>query len=217
MAKLDLSFIDAACPPMRCDEGCDECCGVVAASKAEFDAVVAFAAARGITPVKQGSMCPWFQGGRCAVYEARPIVCRLFGHTPTGECPRGYNANMTMQALRDTVHRGKLAVIGAGDFAKVRLLHEVCMTPAEIAQAIDSGITRERVAELTVNGTKPLDRSIAEHRRAGREIDSLTAYAIRCKSEGVAMPAEVHDALRKMREGAERTIAQADHAPPPAR
>jgi len=88
-------------PPMRCDDGCGECCGPVPASPQEYETVVAYARERGIQPLNQGLTCPWYQGGRCAVHEVRPTLCRLFGHVPQMQCSRGHNRNVSREVARE--------------------------------------------------------------------------------------------------------------------
>lgn len=81
-------------PVMQCDPNCGECCGVVLCKESEFAAIGSFIEAEAIEPKAQGLTCPFFQGGTCAVYEVRPMVCRLFGHCERLTCPHGYNANI---------------------------------------------------------------------------------------------------------------------------
>lgn len=59
----------------------------------EYQAVIEEANKHGVKPVSQGDRCPWFQAGQCQVYEARPFICRVFGHKEELKCNRGYNAN----------------------------------------------------------------------------------------------------------------------------
>jgi len=95
-------------PPMRCDVGCGECCGVVPATEKEFRAVQQFIAEHDIVPAPSlDGTCPLYQNGTCSVYPVRPLICRLFGHAadPDMTCPRGYNVNVPereiVQRLRD--------------------------------------------------------------------------------------------------------------------
>jgi hypothetical protein len=81
-------------PSMKCDTGCGDCCGIVPATRAEYEKVLHVAQAKGVTPKVQGLTCPFFQEGACQVYDARPFICRLFGHTPDLACSRGYNTNV---------------------------------------------------------------------------------------------------------------------------
>lgn len=81
-------------PVMRCDDGCGDCCGPVLCKPHEAAAVVALATSKGIKPKRQGLTCPWFQLGTCQVYEARPMVCSLFGHVAGMVCSRGHNTNV---------------------------------------------------------------------------------------------------------------------------
>jgi Fe-S-cluster containining protein len=81
-------------PVMQCDDGCGECCGTVLCKPHEYEAVRAYAAEHKIKPIAQGITCPWYQGGKCAVYPVRPWICRVFGHFAELVCPRGYNTNV---------------------------------------------------------------------------------------------------------------------------
>jgi Fe-S-cluster containining protein len=85
---------------MRCDTGCGECCGPVPVTAAELNRVRVHAAAKGVTPKKQGIACPFYQEGQCAVHEVRPLLCRTFGHVPRMTCPRGYNVNISSNRER---------------------------------------------------------------------------------------------------------------------
>lgn len=81
-------------PPMQCDEGCSDCCSAVLCTEERYRIVRAFAKENNIVPLDQGTTCPWYQGGRCAVYPVRPLICHIFGHTEELLCSRGYNRNV---------------------------------------------------------------------------------------------------------------------------
>ena len=107
-------------PTMQCDDDCGECCGVILCKPHEYDAVVKYASENGISPVRQGLGCPWYQGGKCSVYPVRPWICRTYGHFANRHmtCPRGYNVNvspMIEKMLAKEYMRTKLT----------RCLHEV--------------------------------------------------------------------------------------------
>lgn len=88
-------------PVMQCDDHCGDCCGVVPATEKELKRVTEYAAARGIVPADNGTTCPFYQAGRCAVYDVRPWVCRTFGHTEMMTCSRGHNTNaLTVRQAR---------------------------------------------------------------------------------------------------------------------
>lgn len=79
---------------MRCDKHCGECCGIVPVSRPEAQRVRAYVAEHGIVPREQGTRCPYYQKGVCAIYEVRPKVCVAFGHTWMMQCSRGYNVEV---------------------------------------------------------------------------------------------------------------------------
>jgi len=118
-------------PPMRCDDGCGDCCGVVPVTETEYRAVERYAKAHGITPLDQNDTCPFFQNGTCAVYDVRPTLCRLFGHTPGMTCPHGYNVNVPDRDVDRIMRSSGLSTLslrdagtGGANHTK-RLLHDL--------------------------------------------------------------------------------------------
>jgi Fe-S-cluster containining protein len=120
-------------PHMKCDTGCDACCGPVACNRDEYERVTGYAAAHGITPIRQGITCPYFQGGKCAVYPVRPFVCQLFGHVPELHCPRGYNVNIPEKRER------KLLEAYAPSKADIFFLHSVVYSDDEVMMILLEG------------------------------------------------------------------------------
>lgn len=116
-------------PKMRCDAGCGECCGVVPVGHREFERLRVVVERRGITPVQQDETCPLFINGQCAAYEARPLVCRIYGHEDVEACtcPRGYNANADARTLAPWKKAMRKEVRGGR-----RWIHELAFTAAEL-------------------------------------------------------------------------------------
>lgn len=123
-------------PPMRCDEGCGQCCGPAPATKAELAAVQRYITANGIVPVDQGLTCPFYQSGRCAVHPVRPRICQAFGHVEMLTCPRGYNENVDEQ-------RAKAWLLSAGPAEDT--LHSFLPTRSPLELAL-RGMARDRQA-----------------------------------------------------------------------
>jgi Fe-S-cluster containining protein len=94
-------------PSMKCDDFCGSCCGVVPASRGEYEAIVAFAKRKGITPLAQDHTCPWYQSGKCSVYEVRPTMCQVFGHVPELSCIKGYNRNVSGKIVKKMIEDSK--------------------------------------------------------------------------------------------------------------
>lgn len=73
-------------PTFTCEPGCTDCCGPVPFSKWEWER---------IKDKRKGDIktltCPYAVGGRCEIYEQRPLICRLFGavDVETLRCPHG--------------------------------------------------------------------------------------------------------------------------------
>lgn len=142
-------------PPMKCDAGCGACCGVVPATVTEFSRISRFATYRGLSPVLQGETCPWYQMGAlasirgrrllnphpsCVVYEVRPLMCRVFGHSENMPCERGYNTNIPDREIWRMVR---------ANGACHKLLHEH-LVEAGLVESIEQ-ILGEKGAEMIKN------------------------------------------------------------------
>lgn len=99
-----LEHLYSLCPPFPCKDGCDSCCGPVPFSLSEWartglplSEAAPFEGLPGavvsIKRVKKGDtlqvVCRFNTGGGCEIYDARPLICRMYGHTPTLECREG--------------------------------------------------------------------------------------------------------------------------------
>lgn len=83
----------------RC-HNCGECCGPIPISKAEFEAISK--AIRGMPPEKREALKAQARSDltcilhdteskACSVYEARPEICRMFGHYKGLACHKNYS------------------------------------------------------------------------------------------------------------------------------
>ncbi len=118
-------------PPMRCDDGCGDCCGPVPVTETEFRRVEHYAKEHGIVPVEhKTATCPMYQNGRCAVYPVRPLICQVFGHAPDLPCSRGYNRNIRQRDVD--------RVLDANG-EPTRLLHELIPGFAKRAESWSAG------------------------------------------------------------------------------
>ncbi len=104
-------------PAMRCDDGCGRCCGPVPVTARELGRVRAYVKLHGIALVQHQSplTCPLYDGTRCTVHPARPLLCRVFGHTPRLDCVHGYNTNVPDHVIATMVRQNGKAVGLLGD------------------------------------------------------------------------------------------------------
>ncbi len=73
----------AQIPTFACKPGCSDCCGPVPFSAWEVSQMP--------EPKRfsTGQGCPHSTPQGCAIYEQRPLMCRLYGTVPEMRCPHG--------------------------------------------------------------------------------------------------------------------------------
>lgn len=130
-------------PHAGCVSNCGDCCTITGGNEAEYQAVNEYAAAHNITPIRQGIRCPWYQGGQCAVYPVRPMVCRLYGHTPKMTCSFGHNCFITPRRERKIMGE---YVDSYG--SSPRFLHEVVYSTDEVIHMIENEIGQPTHTEM---------------------------------------------------------------------
>lgn len=115
LGKLRSSIPDFKCPR----EGCFDCCGPVFMVKAEYLEIKRLIRARSklwleqqrrpLAPDKDGVVpltCPLLSRfGKCMVYEARPIACRMVGSYYKLTCPHSVAATMSEEEQKKVLHQ----------------------------------------------------------------------------------------------------------------
>ncbi len=101
--KID--YLRGEIPGFACVPGCHDCCGPVTASSEEMARL----------PVKtdvehEAALAHWncvhLGPDGCQVYDQRPLICRLFGTTPSLPCPQGRGPEAaTTPRIEQQVHR----------------------------------------------------------------------------------------------------------------
>lgn len=85
--KKLLSELRSKIPEFQCIPGCHDCCGMVPFAPVEWNGI------KDKRKFSLGSLsCPYECQKGCAIYNDRPIVCRLFGAIIGGKmiCPHGF-------------------------------------------------------------------------------------------------------------------------------
>lgn len=75
-------------PSFECEKGCHDCCGPVTTSSEEMSRLPVKSDAEHDAALNEFN-CVHLGPQGCEVYTERPLICRLFGTTPTLPCPRG--------------------------------------------------------------------------------------------------------------------------------
>jgi hypothetical protein len=84
-----IKFFRRHIPSFVCKPGCHDCCGPVTTSTQEMAWLPVKTAEEHNAALAQLS-CPHLGANGCEVYDDRPLICRLFGTTPTLACPNGH-------------------------------------------------------------------------------------------------------------------------------
>jgi hypothetical protein len=75
-------------PSFACVPGCHDCCGPVTASSEEMSRLPVKSDAEHAAALAEWN-CVHLGPQGCEVYDERPLICRLYGTTPSLPCPRG--------------------------------------------------------------------------------------------------------------------------------
>jgi len=77
-------------PAFQCKPGCIECCeefGVPSRTQMEDERIKKYVRANGLeSHQRTGLRCPYVTAAGCAIYEVRPLICRLYGTSPNYLC-----------------------------------------------------------------------------------------------------------------------------------
>ncbi|MCY1291546.1 hypothetical protein D9M68_632500 [compost metagenome] len=91
-------------PNFACVPGCHDCCGPVTASSEEMSRLPVKSDAEHDAALAHWN-CVHLGPQGCEVYDQRPLICRLFGTTPSLPCPRGRGPETpTEPQVVDQVH-----------------------------------------------------------------------------------------------------------------
>jgi Fe-S-cluster containining protein len=75
-------------PSFACVPGCHDCCGPVTASSEELSRLPVKSDAEHDAALAHWNCVHLGEHG-CEAYDQRPLICRLFGTTPSLPCPHG--------------------------------------------------------------------------------------------------------------------------------
>jgi len=107
MTKNDqkIEFFRESIPGFSCKPGCHDCCGPVTASSDEVSRLPEKSTQEHEKAMSDYN-CPYLGENGCEVYEERPLICRLFGTTPSLPCPNGCGPEeMTDPKIEKQIHR----------------------------------------------------------------------------------------------------------------
>jgi hypothetical protein len=83
-----IRFFRQRIPTFACTPGCHDCCGPVTASSEEVSRLPFKTDVEHDAALSELN-CVYLGANGCQVYGERPLICRLFGTTPTLPCPNG--------------------------------------------------------------------------------------------------------------------------------
>lgn len=87
---MDIDDIYNLIPDFMCTKGCRECCqnfGVPSRTRIEDERLKVFLKKNAMKPGKaNGNTCPHLNESGCTIYPVRPLICRLYGTSPSYRC-----------------------------------------------------------------------------------------------------------------------------------
>ncbi|KPC54657.1 YkgJ family cysteine cluster protein [Amantichitinum ursilacus] len=83
-----IRFFRNRIPGFACKPDCHDCCGPVTATSTEVQRLPPKSAAEHAAALEHLD-CVYLGPQGCTVYAERPLICRLFGTTPSLPCPHG--------------------------------------------------------------------------------------------------------------------------------
>ena len=100
-----IRFFRQRIPSFECIPGCHDCCGPVTTSTEEMSRLPVKSEAEHDAALANLS-CPHLGDKGCQVYDERPLICRLFGTTPSLLCPHGRRPELMIDArIERRIHR----------------------------------------------------------------------------------------------------------------
>ncbi|MDD2788373.1 YkgJ family cysteine cluster protein [Methanoculleus sp.] len=103
--RQKIRFFRERIPSFACTPGCHDCCGPVTTSSEEMSRLPVKTEAEHAAALAELS-CPHLGANGCTVYAERPLICRLFGTTPSLPCPNGQQPlQMTDPQVEREIHR----------------------------------------------------------------------------------------------------------------
>jgi len=84
-----LEAVYARLPRLVCQGRCGFACGPISASAAEYERLRQASPFRVRLRTVDANHCVYLKDGRCSVYRARPLICRIWGSFPGLLCPHG--------------------------------------------------------------------------------------------------------------------------------
>jgi uncharacterized protein len=90
---MDIEDVYSLLPDFKCDPGCIECCrnfGVASRTLVEDNRIREYLRGQGREPLPtRGTTCPYVSEQGCTIYPVRPLICRLYGTSPSYQCIMG--------------------------------------------------------------------------------------------------------------------------------
>lgn len=111
--EAELLATYASLPRIDCQKRCHGSCGPIVMSALEWDRL---ASAHGARTCADDLVCPHLErdSGLCGAYEARPLICRLWGATESLRCEFGCQPERVLPDLEVTALIERVQLLSGG-------------------------------------------------------------------------------------------------------
>lgn len=123
----------AEIPSIDCQGKCANSCGPIDMSKLERE-LIEDRTGRTVEALPPSLTCSMLKNGRCTVYSARPVICRLWGVVESMRCPHGCKPERVLSDQEGFTIMGRAMQLGGSPKQGSELVQAINSMPPEMRE-----------------------------------------------------------------------------------